>query len=527
MSLLAIIYLLLDGCSVLSVSRGQALSPYDFGLSQAHSGIERYYVLYNTHKAAVEAGVNVDYSGIKSIDLEIPADAVSIPLTSVNDFKGVVFNVTNTVKHHVLFSLAQKDYKISVNKADIDRGDFKKYPELARGDKMLIVVDDTPWVENREGFSYGHVRKDLLLLKNGKALNKTVMPYNNPQSSASCTWCVAKPVSVLNVTFNRTTASSYRTFLCSIKGFNDVTLSGISVFTPDGEKMNADRVIRLYDCSNVKIYNVKIEGTYSQVEHFGYGLELNNIWSLSVCKLYGKANWGIFGTNNVNTARLEDCDINRFDIHCYGRDIYFNNVNFTDRYNQLASVYGTVSFEECTFTDFCPVVNGPSYNAYVGYDLVMEGCVFNVTLKNRKLMDCGRLDGKRNVRVELRDRCLPNITIKNLTINVPDNVQDVTLMYFRTATENPYSGSIKYMENLTIEGLMFHYNTQDRAPVNFYLSNIDLPLQKNTKVSIHNLDLVGNARNKLSNKGQLILNLKKASKAVALDVNEIRATTIN
>ena len=142
-------------------------------------------------------------------------------------------------------------------------------------------------------------------------------------------------------------------------------------------------------------------------------------------------------------------------------------------------------------------------------------------------MDCGRLDGKRNVRVELRDRCLPNITIKNLTINVPDNVQDVTLMYFRTATENPYSGSIKYMENLTIEGLMFHYNTQDRAPVNFYLSNIDLPLQKNTKVSIHNLDLVGNARNKLSNKGQLILNLKKASKAVALDVNEIRATTIN
>jgi hypothetical protein len=527
LALLAICCLLLDNCSVLTVLRGRrSVSPYDFGLSQAHSGIERYYVLYNTHKAAVEAGVNVDYSGIKRIDLEIPADAVSIPLTSENDFKGVVFNVTNTTKHHVLFSLAQKDYKISVNKADIDRGVFKKYPELARGKKLLIVADDTPWVENREGFSYGHIRKDLLLLNNGKALNKTVMPYNNPQSSPSCTWCVAKPVSVMNVTFNRTTGSSFRTFLCSIQGFNEVTLSGILVFTPDGEKMNADRVIRLYDCSNVKINNVRIEGTYSQVEHFGYGFDLNNIWNLTACKLYGKANWGIFGTNNVNTAFFDDCDINRFDIHCYGRDIFFNNVHFTDRYNQLASVYGTVSFERCTYTDFCPVVNGPSHNVYVGYDLVMADCVFNVTPKNRKLMDCGRLDGKRNEREELSDRCLPNVTIKNLTVNVPDNVQDVTLMYFRTVPESQYAGDIKYMENLTIDGLTFHYDTPDRAPVNFFLSNIDLPLQNRTVVSVRNLDLMGNAVNTKNNKGRLISNLKKQSKAIILDASGIRATAV-
>lgn len=527
-ALLAVFCVMLDGCSVFTVSRDRrSVSPNDFGLSRAHTGIERYYVLYNTHKAAVEAGVNVDYSGIKRIDLEIPADAVSIPLTSENDFKGVVFNVTNTTKHHFLFSLIQKEKKISVSKADIDKGIFTGYPDLAHGKKLLMISDDNLWVENREGYSYGHVRKDILLLEDGKALNSVVMPYDNLQSSPSCTWCVAKPLSIMNVTFNRSTASSYRTYLCDIKGFDDVTLSDISIYTPDGGKMNADRAIRLVNCSNVKIENVRIEGTYSQVEHSGYGLKLNNIWNLYAHKLYGKANRGIFGTNNVNTAHFKDCDINRFDIHCYGRDIFFNDVNFTDRYNQLASVYGIIRFKGCTFTDFCPLRNGQSYNAYVGYDLIMENCVFNVTTKYKNLMDCGRLDGKRNKRVELRDRCLPNVTIKDLTINVPDDVQDVTLLYFRTVPESPYSGSIKYMENLTIEGLMFHYDTQDRAPVNFYLSNIDLPLQKNTTVSIHNLDLVGNARNKLSNKGQLILNLKKASKAVALDVNEIRATTIN
>ena len=166
------------------------------------------------------------------------------------------------------------------------------------------------------------------------------MPYNNHQSSPSCTWCVAKPVSLMNVEFNRTKASSFKTFLCDIRGFDGVTLSGISIITPDGEKMTADRAIRLFNCANVKIENVRIEGTYSQIEHSGYGLELNNIWNLSAYKLYGKANWGIFGTNNVNTAYFEECDINRFDIHCYGRDISFHNVNFTDKYNQLASVFG-------------------------------------------------------------------------------------------------------------------------------------------------------------------------------------------
>lgn len=42
------------------------ISPYDFGLSRAKTGIERYEVLLRTHKAAIAAGVNVDYTGIKN-----------------------------------------------------------------------------------------------------------------------------------------------------------------------------------------------------------------------------------------------------------------------------------------------------------------------------------------------------------------------------------------------------------------------------------------------------------------------------
>ena len=147
-------------------------------------------------------------------------------------------------------------------------------------------------------------------------------------------------------------------------------------------------------------------------------------------------------------------------------------------------------------------------------------------MKNRKFFDCGRLDGKNNLRVELRDRCIPNVIINNLTINVPDNVPDVTLMYFRTVSESQYVGNMNYMDKFIINGLTFHYDTPYRAPANFYLSNIELPLQDSTVVTIHNLDLLGNAVITKKNSGLLISNLKKQSKSITLGPGEIRAAAI-
>ena len=72
------------------------VSPYDFGLASARTGVERYEVLLRAHTAAVSAGVNVNYSGIDSIDIEIPQSFKRIPLTSYNDFKGCVLNIRNT-----------------------------------------------------------------------------------------------------------------------------------------------------------------------------------------------------------------------------------------------------------------------------------------------------------------------------------------------------------------------------------------------------------------------------------------------
>ena len=49
------------------------VSPFEFGLAKAKTGEEQYDVLLKTHKAAVSKGVNVDYTGIDTIRIEIPA----------------------------------------------------------------------------------------------------------------------------------------------------------------------------------------------------------------------------------------------------------------------------------------------------------------------------------------------------------------------------------------------------------------------------------------------------------------------
>lgn len=520
-------FIVCTGCASVKTgkSRSKDISPYNYGLSQARNGEERFWVLYNTHKAAVAAGVNVDYSGIKRIDLEIPQDAKSIPLTSVNDFAGVEFNVKNTQKDFYLFSYAAKAAPVTVSKQDIDRGNFRRYPQLKKGRMLLVISDDNPWVLNREGYKYGHVRKDILLLKNGKAQNKTVMPYNNEDSSPSCAFYQVekKGMDVSHITLYRSENSTKKTFLLSINGIDGLSLEDVIIHTPENQEVR-DMAITIKECTNVTFKDVTIDGTYSRSDHSGYGVSLNNIWNFKVRNMYGHGNWGVFGTNNVNVASFEDSDINRFDIHCYGRDISFKNVTFRNKYNQLASVYGTVRFDKCTFIHFCPVLNGQSYNAYVGYDVVMNDCVFDIRRGKNVLIDEGRIDGAVNVRPELSERCIPNVIIKNLTVKVPNDVPNVYLFYFRG--EKPEERELGYLNNVTLTGIKFEYTDDNRAPANFHLSNLSLPITRAVKTTLEDIDVIGNSTVVKKGNGKFVKNLKPDSSRSIIRESNIKAQTV-
>lgn len=463
------------------------ISPYDFGLAKAKTGAERYNVLYEAHRAAVAAGVNVDYSGIGRISIEIPDNPKQIPLTRHNDFKGCVFVVTNRTKNCRLFKYAAKEAPVSVGRRNIDAGDFHLVEPLKKGRYLLLIEDENPWVLNRKGHNYGHQRKDVLLVENGRAKNSVTMPYDNAYSKPKCTFVTLddKPFVFKNITIERTPGCTFVANVAYISGADNVQISNVKIQTPANDLIN-DRGIMIYNCTNVTLDNVRIDGTYSQPSHSGYGFTLNNIWNLKVKRMYGKGNWGIFGNNNINTALIEGSKINRFDIHCYGRDIAFKNVEFFDLYNQYSSVFGTISHDHCTFTNFVPVLNGGSYNAFVGHDIVFSDCVFNVTAKKNCIVKLSNLGTDVNERKELSAKALPNVRIKNLTVNMTEGADYLYLFYTKSSTKEVEG--LDYLSNITIDGMTV-VEDANKPFKGMALNNVQLKTAKQVECTMQNVEV--------------------------------------
>lgn len=458
---LLLVLLVLYSCSANQQSLRKdvsGLSPYEYGLAEAISDVERYNVLYRTHVSAIKSGTSVDYHGISKIYIEIPEKSKPIPLCLSNDFCNCTINVKSLRKEPVfLFETVQEGNSIVLSGAEIDGGmDSAKKYRLDSGLYLVVINDRNPWVENRTGYGYGHIRKDILLIKDGNAVNSVVSTYNNAESSPSCTIIKAqnKPLHIKNLTVNRDEQSMGIVNIFNISGYNDVRMSSICINTPKS-KLHNDRAVKICNSTNVSLKDITINGTYSQVNESGYGFYLDNIWNFTGEKLYCDGNWGVFGNNNINHATIIDSKINRFDVHCYGRDMFFKRVHFFNLHNQFSSVYGEIRFEDCMFENSTPLINGTSYNAYVPYDVYFKNCVLNTTTGKNYILKLGVNDGVNNRRSELEEKCWPNIHIKDFIVNLSDDVQH---FYIITNKEGDVVQDLGYITEIEIDGLSLKTN---------------------------------------------------------------------
>ncbi|MBR4919348.1 MAG: hypothetical protein IKZ52_09045 [Bacteroidales bacterium] len=474
------------------------LSPKDFGLYEAASDSERYEVLYKTHMAALKANVPVDYSGIDTLTIEITASSQRIPLGKTTDFKGLRLTVRNKSKLCYLFERQQAATSITIDKGLLDGEDFSSVPALANGLYQLVIEDENPWVAKRIGYNYSAIRRDILLICDGQSRNNPVMPYNNEQSKPKCSFVAVdedeEPVIIQNLTFIRDKANSYKVMPFIISGQNNLQIRNVTINTPES-KLVADAAIDIQNCTNVTMDNVTINGTYSRSDYYGYGIQMNNVWNSRFVRLNAKAKWGVFGTNNINTAYLQDCDINRFDIHCYGRDVSMKSCKFSNLYNQFSSMYGTLSYQKCRFVNFIPVLLEPSYNAYTQFNLKMEDCVFDATNNRYFLISAGRLDSVKNSRPELAKKYWPDIIIKNMTVNVPDNVEKVAIFNLNHKQEK--EAATPYIKTISIDGMKFNYSGSGHA-ADLYLSNRYVKLAQAYACNISHLDIIPVTDNRIA-----------------------------
>lgn len=436
------------------------INPMQFGLTDAKTGEERYYVLQRTHQEAERLGVGVSYAGIDKIELVIPKGAKPLPITQYTDFAGVTIQVENKQKRMFLYSLSADLKPVDVTGEEIDSGDFSKNEVLRTGVKLLIINDSNPWVENRAGHDYGHTRKEIMLLNRGRSGNGPVQSYCTPASKPVGFYCDvsdSKKTVFKNVTFDRTANSTAITYLVKIENHYNIELSNITINTPDGTGLYGDKAIFIRNCLKISIADVTVNGTYSQTKDaaygtkYGYGISLDNTYDFYAFNLYARAHWGVFGNNNVHKATLQKCDINRFDIHCYGRDISFVDCDFVDLYTSFGSVYGLLSYKNCSFTDCKPLLTGGSYNTYVGYDVYFDNCTFNLNKNKNSIIDFSGFSVAENSRPELKEKCLPNVTMINCRVNV---AADMKAWYiYNTAKTKNYEGPFGYLSDVVVKGL--------------------------------------------------------------------------
>lgn len=497
----------------MALSAQMRLSLSDFGWKTAKTGAQRAKVLYDAQSEALERGTTVDYTGIRRIELEVTSEFKSIPLTGHDDFCGVEFVVKNDAKDVPLFSLVRKGKAIELDKSLLDGTRFSSVPELRLGEHLLVIKDENLWVDNRVGYNYGHTRKDILLIRNKTSLNKVIAPYNNEQSSPVCK---VIPVTegrlyVKNFTLSRVTGSKKKIFCLNVQGVAHLMIESITINTPENS-LSGDQAIKITDCADVTLRNVTINNSYSQSNKYGYGININNTWSIRMENVCGTAPWGLLGNNNMSDTYLEKCAFNRFDIHCYGRNVYLKDCTFDGGsrgwYCGGSSIYGVIQYDRCTFINCTPFANGDSYKTAVPVDVVFNDCVFNVTKMKHSIFGTKVLNDKVNPRHGLEQKCLPNIEINRMTVNVPKGVKEVLL--YDVGAE-VYNEEVGYLRNVKINGLDIRCEDA-KQQVDFKLISSQVQTSKALKVNITNLTApTAKLQMLISSNRKNIVNLSKSS----------------
>lgn len=455
--------------------------------------------LRSIHQAAIGSGEALIYPSNQDITLNIDSTCLGmlpLPLPENTNFNGCTFKVTNTAyQNSPLFLFAtgndQDLHEITIDKSNLHLNAYinSQTEPVNSTPKLIIVEDINKWtVRNLNNTPIDFFRQDLLFLAGNIIQNNPISPYNNNSSNPFCRniEVTLNQKTFRNIIFIREDAGANGKVinLARIRYQYNYLIENVSVFTKgfsDDSTLNQcnlinDQCFLIEHSAKVKMSNIFIKNTYSKQDQWGYAFELNNVWDCSFEKLQVTSIRGAFNVTCTNKMYYRDCTLNRVDVHCYGRDITCENCVFRNTacdfhvYNRFSSFYGTLRYIHCVFDNFLPVRIDSDYNAFTPFDVEIRHCVQKVSGNSVNSFNCichiPILISDTNYRTELANKCLPNLRIDDLQIEIPNSVNT---FYLFIISSKPYIGNVYGMDSYDISNIV--YTHDNNAVVTFYDCN--------------------------------------------------------
>nr|DAG93486.1 MAG TPA: hypothetical protein [Crassvirales sp.] len=447
------------------------LSPLNYGMNPLDYNTT-YSYLYLTHSMANKVGMKVDYSGIHRINIDIPSTFTSIPLGNDTDFSGCEFHITNNTGKVYLFERGTQRPRIDLTfDVSLLKGlDYTSVPQLLRGKFILVVQDAKIW--SKRQLSVGDTdiyRYDVISIQDGYARNYPIQPYDTPDSQPvyyAVNVDEDKNPTICNGKFYRE-GSTKLTNLFDIEKVDNMTVKDIYIYTdkyvaPDD--IAADSTFYITRVTNFTMERVYQMNTYSKAASastHGYFLMLLYGFNTKLINVNAYDNdWGVIGSRYLNTVFVDKCNINRFDIHVYGRDVIIRDSIFSDRFCQFGCVYGDVVFDGCTFNECSsPFLYEQTYNYFVPVNIYFKNCTLNKTSNFVRIINPHMNIAP--VRQEQAKKYLPNIFVDGVNINL--GADETFRIFYNTGSWTPttYYDGVAGLEHLVLRNMNIQYDSKD------------------------------------------------------------------
>ncbi|NND07793.1 MAG: hypothetical protein HKN87_15560 [Saprospiraceae bacterium] len=211
---------------------------------------------------------------------------------------------------------------------------------------------------------------------------------------------------------------------------------------------------------NVRLENIRLiprekdrEGTGHDVPHGTYGIGANRVLGLTLVNVTSEGDWihwGVMGTNMLKDVTVEQCRINRFDVHFHlwnltMRDcrIGYKGINLTGG-GQLV-VTNTV-VQSHSFLNF-----RHDYGAKWDGDIIVRDCALQVVRDGTtRLLSCRSGDHAYGYQIGLPRK----VVVQNFTFNYevkPDNVEPAIIIDTAQFAERKVAQALSFPQLILIE----------------------------------------------------------------------------